>query len=175
MRCLLCLTLSACGLRGDDADTAPLAEECGDLDGVSGTDTGNLPNILGNWTTIFANQLDYENCGITGLKPSDMHWIDGAALEIDGTPPGAMVSEFASVPEERFYGIVSTYGGVVFSGIHYENDYELHVSFGGLLFYNDLLGRDEIKGHAYLGLDSNDDGYLDCGLQGDFTAYKSGS
>ena len=45
-------------------------------------------NILGNWTSTFANQIEWETCGIAGLKPDDMDWINGAAFSIDGTSAG---------------------------------------------------------------------------------------
>lgn len=174
-RCgLLVLTLSAGCSSGTDSSQPAADDACGDLDG-GGTDTGDLPNILGNWTSTFANQLDWETCGITGLKPSDMDWINGSAFSIGGTPPGNLYAVFTRAEDERFYGIESSHGGVVFSGIHIEQDYALHVSFGGLLFTNDQTGRTEIRGHAYMGVDSVGDGALNCGLQGDFTAYKSGS
>jgi len=163
------------GCSGDGTDSsAQDTTECGDLDGA-GTDTGDLPNILGNWTSVFANQIDFETCGITGLKPEDMDWINGAAFSIKGTPPSGLYAEFTRTDGERYYGIESSHGGVVFSGLHEEQGYEMHVSFGGLLFYNDLTGRTEVRGHAYMGVDSTGDGVIDCGLQGDFTAYKSGS
>jgi hypothetical protein len=176
---LTAVLLAGCTDR--DADSASAdgdATECGDIDG-SGTDTGDIPNILGNWNTTFGLQIDDENCSIPGLKPDDMGWINGASVDIDGTPPSNLYAEFAGEDGERFYGLISSHGGVVFSGIHNEiadnqAEYELHVSFGGLLYYNDLLGINEIKGHAYMGVDSNNDGFLDCGLQGDFTAKKAG-
>jgi hypothetical protein len=172
-RCGLMLGLLGCS--GDGADSSVSdSTECGDLDG-SGSDTGDLPNILGNWTSTFGNQLDFETCGITGLKPSDMDWIDGSAFSIDGTPPSGLYAEFTRTEGERFYGIESSHGGVVFSGIHTEQGYDMHVSFGGLLFSNELTGRTEVRGHAYMGVDSTGDGVIDCGLQGDFTAFKSGS
>ena len=178
---LISLTGLLAGCTDKSADSAQdeESEDCGDIDGA-GTDTGDIPNILGNWNTTFGMQDEYENCNIAGLKPDDMNWINGASLDVDGTPPGNMYAEFAGEEGEKFYGIISSHGGVVFSGIHYEFDdnqteHELHVSFGGLLYYNDLLGLSEIKGHAYMGLDSNGDGFLDCGIQGDFTAKKAGS
>ena len=176
---LVGLMVSACSGRSDSGDEGESAEECGDIDG-SGTDTGNIPNILGNWNTTFGLQDEDENCSIPGLKPDDMSWINGASVDIDGTPPANMVAEFAGEDGERFYGLISSHGGVVFSGIYtaFADDqeaYDLHVSFGGLLYYNELLGISEIKGHAYMGIDSNDDGSLDCGLQGNFTAKKAGS
>ena len=170
---LLLLALVGCK-GGEDSSTGGSGDECGDLDGADGTDTGNLPNILGNWTTTFANQIDFETCGITGLKPEDMDWLNGSALEVDGTPPDRLYAEFTRLPEERFYGLESSHGGVVFSGIHEEQGYQMSVSFGGLLYDNVQLGRIEIRGHAYLGVDLTGDGALDCGLQGDFTMYKSG-
>ena len=176
---LLTGLLLGCTDRGADSEGDGVADgECGDIDG-DGTDTGDIPNILGNWNTTFGLNIDDENCSISGLKPDDMSWINGASMDIDGTPPANMYAEFAGEDGEKFYGLVSSHGGVVFSGIHREFDsnqteHELHVSFGGLLYYNDLLGINEIKGHAYMGVDSNNDGFLDCGLQGDFVAKKAG-
>lgn len=170
---LLCVLTIGCSGNKDSA--MPTTEStCGDLDGA-GTDTGNLPNILGNWTSTFANQIEWETCGIAGLKPDDMDWINGAAFSIDGTPPAGLYATFTRTEGERFYGIESSHGGVVFSGIHIEQGYEMHVSFGGLLFDNVQTGRVELRGHAYMGVDSLGDGDITCGLQGDFTAYKSGS
>lgn len=170
----LVATLAAGCSGGADTSSASADGECGDLDG-GGTDTGDLPNILGNWTSTFANQIDFETCGITGLKPEDMNWIDGGAFSIDGTPPSGLYAEFTQEEGERFYGIESSHGGVVFSGIHVEQGYELHVSFGGLLFSSGLTGNTEIRGHAFMGIDRDGDGAIDCGLQGDYTAFKSGS
>ena len=95
----------------DSADGDEDAGECGDIDG-SGSDTGDIPNILGNWNTTFGLQIDDENCSIPGLKPDDMSWINGASMDIDGTPPSNMVAEFAGEDGERFYGLISSHGGL---------------------------------------------------------------
>ena len=173
----LCFLLVACAgaeIEDDDDDGSSSGSECGDLDGP-GTETGDLPNILGTWTTTFGSQTNYDTCDIEGMKQSDMGWINGAAMEIDGRPPDQLFVTFSDDEEELFWGLESTHGGVVFSGIHEMKGYELHVSFGGLLYYNDLLGRDEIKGHGFMGIDVTEDGWIDCGLQGDFSAKKSGN
>ena len=49
------------------------------------------------------------------------------------------------------------------------------MTFGGLLFENAYLERDQIQGHATMGIDSTGAGAIDCFVQGDFVAKKSGN
>ncbi|MFT5684875.1 MAG: hypothetical protein ACI8RZ_005820, partial [Myxococcota bacterium] len=57
--------LAGCTDKNEDSAGTTDGAECGDIDG-SGTDTGDIPNILGNWNTTFGLQIDYENCSIPG-------------------------------------------------------------------------------------------------------------
>ncbi len=173
----LWLALSAgslgCSGLGGDEDSAEDEGNCGDLDG-DGTDSGDLPNILGTWTTTFGSETWYDECDITGLGRSDMTWINGAAMTIDGRPPDDLFVEFRD-EEEQYWGLENTRGGVVFTGIHEDEGYELNVSFGGLLYHNAYLERDEIAGHGFIGIDVIGDGFIDCGITGNFSARKSGN
>ena len=54
LRFLLPLCLVSCGDDGG-LDSGPVDPECGDLDG-DGTDTGNLPNVLGSWTVTLESR-----------------------------------------------------------------------------------------------------------------------
>ena len=142
----------------------------GDIDGI-GSDTGNLPALFGGWNTTFGTRDQYDECSIEGLGHNDMDWINGGAMEIGGRVDNIQAT-FASAPDAEIYGIMSEFGSVTFSGRYLFRGYELHVSFGGLLFENMQLGISEIEGHAFLGVDQNGDGGIDCGIMGDFNAKK---
>ena len=165
---LLSVGMLSCGDGGAD-DTGPFDPECGDLDGI-GTDTGDLPNILGDWTVTVGKWYFQESCGLSDDELKD--WINGA-MEVKGRVPDSLYALFGD-DEERFYGLESGHGGVVFSGIHTSDEYgELNVSFGGHL-YNDVY-RDKvvIEGFAFIGIDTTGDGEIDCPARGDFEAFRS--
>ena len=65
--------------------------------------------------------------------------------------------------------MVSDYGGVTFAGRTTVRALDVYVSFGGLSFVNND-GRSEIDGFAFMGLDEDGDGTIDCGMRGDFNA-----
>ena len=160
-----CIGLTwACGGNQDSA------EDCftGDIDGL-GTDTGNIPQLFGSWTTTFGSRSFYDECGIEGLSRSDFDWINGGAMEIGGRLDHVTVT-MASAPDADFVATMSAYGAVTISGRYTFHGQELHVAMGGLLFENRQLSLTELDGHAYMGVDSNQDGYVDCGIMGDFNA-----
>jgi hypothetical protein len=165
----------ACGGNGGSEDSSESESECGDLDGPDGTDTGNIPDLLGNWTTVFGTEWFEESCGIADLHQTSETWISGGALEIEGRVPDNLWGTFSGASDETFWGVQSLYGGVVFSGVHDHSGGTLYVSFGGLAFYDVYRTRNVIEGFGYFGVDSNDDGDIDCDARGNFTAYKSGS
>lgn len=170
----ICALVVGC-FGGKGGDTGAGDGACGDLDGPGG-DTGDIPDILGSWTTSFGRQSFFENCSITGLKQEDLGWIDGAVMRIKGQVPDNIAAEFDSEDSERFYGLENAAGGVVFTGSHEQDGYTMTVSFGGLLYTNAYQGdRARIDGFGFLGVDSLGDGAVDCWLQGEFTAIKSGS
>jgi hypothetical protein len=172
------LILGACalGCHGRDDETGPQDPDChcGDPDG-NGTDTGDIPDLWGNWTTSFGNQLYFDDCGIPDLSDTSETWINNAAMHIGGYAPDGFYAYFGSDDDERFQGIVSQYGGVAFSGPHARRDgYTAYVSFGGLAFHDEYRDRDMIEGFCYMGLDLTGDGTIECRARGEFTAYKSG-
>jgi hypothetical protein len=162
------------GCKGGQGNDSSDLSVCGDLDG-DGTDTGNLPDIRGDWTSSFGTGIFQEDCGIGGMKQDDMDWINGGALLIEGRVPDRMIATFQGEDGEEFWGVMNDYGGVVFTGIHMHQGYEMHVSFGGQLYESVDLGRTRLEGIAYLGVDSSGDGNLDCHLSGDFVGNKSGT
>ena len=93
-------------------------------------------------------------------------------MTIAGRIPDRLSATFASAPGAELIGIVSGEGGVSFSGRYDYRGYELHVSIGGLPWYNARLDADEITGAGFIGIDTDDDGNLDCGIQGDFNAKR---
>ena len=167
----------ACGCHGNDETGSGQDPECncGDPDG-NGTDTGDIPDLWGAWTTSFGNQLYFDDCGIADLSDTSETWINNAAMHIGGYAPDGFYAYFGSEDDERFQGIVSQYGGVSFSGPHARRDgYTAYVAFGGLAFHDEYRDRDMIEGFCYMGLDLNDDGAIECRARGEFTAYKSGN
>jgi hypothetical protein len=159
------LVCAACG-KGDDSDVSA----CGDVDGA-GTDTGDIPNLRGDWTSSFGLNSFEETCAVSGMQQHDMFWINGAALEIKGQAPDRLLAVY---DDEEFWGVMNEGGGLAFSGIHDHNGYDMNVTFGGLAYHNDVLGQDRIEGFVYMGVDASGDGHLDCHLSGDYVAIKSG-
>ena len=171
-------TIVSCGKDDGDEDSAeasgPSADECGDIDGIGG-DTGDVPNILGAWTATFGtNQYNGGACSVDGLEAADMKaWMDGVMV-IDGRVPAQIFATFNS-SEERFFGIENENGGVVFTGVKDFGGHTLYVSVGGLLYNQPAVDRDEIRGFGYIGVDLDGaDNVIDCWLQGDFRAIRSG-
>ena len=157
-----------CGNGGDSGD------ECftGDIDGI-GTDTGNIPQLYGSWTTTFASRSFYDECDIEGLGRNDFDWLKSGAMEIGGRVDDVDVT-FAGASEANFKATMSSFGGVTISGRHIFRGQELHIAMGGLLFENTQLNLTELEGHVYMGIDTNGDGSVDCGIMGDFNAKSSG-
>ena len=151
-------------------DTA--VNDCnGDIDGL-GTDTGNLPGLYGNWTTTFGSRSFYEDCGLEGLNHDAFSWVNGGVMNIGGRLDAPTVT-FAGLPDAELTATMSQYGASTISGRAMFRGQELHIAIGGLLFENPLLNIIELEGHAYMGVDSNDDGYVDCGIMGDFNGKQS--
>ena len=159
------------GCKGSDIDSA-VCPSLGDIDGP-GTDTGNIPDMYGNWTTTFGSRAFYNDCNVTNFSFDAMEWINGAAMEVGGRLPDRLEATF-TLNEGVFQGMVSDYGGVTFAGKTTVRALDVYVRFGGLPFVNND-GRSEIDGFAFMGLDEDGDGTIDCGMRGDFNARKSGA
>ncbi|MDP6933232.1 MAG: hypothetical protein QGG40_09970, partial [Myxococcota bacterium] len=145
----LALPTAGCGSRSDDTSAS---SECGDIDGPN----GEIPNILGSWTSTFGNQVFDENCGIEGLKHDDFSWLNGGAFEIEGRVPDMLYIDMEE--DERFWGLENDAGGVVFTGTHEDEGHDLVTTVGGMLFTNGYLDRDQITGFVYINIDSSGDG-----------------
>lgn len=164
------LALCACGDKESTPDSAALAE-CGDIDGPE----GEVPNVLGNWTASFGTSMFDESCGIAGITQGPDLFLDGA-MEIQGRVPDTLYVTFNGLGDEvRFFGLESASGGVTFSGEHTTADGTYHVAFGGLVYYDTYRGRNYIEGFAFLGVDLNGDGSIDCDMRGEWSAAKSGA
>lgn len=173
---LLALTALLLGACRDDSPSESLTEEdlCGDPDG-NGGDTGDIPNLLGNWTSDFGANLFSSDCGLPDFNSGSDAWLDGS-MEIRGSVPDQIYALFDDNTEERYFGLVSGNGGVNFSGIHEENGIgTMYAAFGGLAYYDVYRERDYIDGFVFIGIDTNDDGNIDCSARGEWTARKSGA
>ncbi len=154
---------------GDGCDCS-----CGDVDG-SGGDSGDMPNLLGAWTSSFGDQRFFENCHIEDLHSDSERWIN-SVLTIAGQPLANLEGRFEDEEEERFYGVVSGYGGVAFAGTHSRSDGHLmKMGLGGLLYSDEYRDYDVIEGFVYLGVDLGADGAIDCEARGDWSAKESTS
>lgn len=172
---LFFVALALAGGCRDDSSVESTAEEdlCGDLDG-NGGDTGDIPNILGNWTSDFGASLFESDCGIPDFNSGSDAWLDGA-MEVRGSVPNQLYAVFDD-SGERFFGLVSGNGGVNFSGVHEDSQVgTMHAAFGGLAYYDVYRERTYIEGFVFLGIDTNADGNIDCSARGEWTASKSGA
>lgn len=167
---LLLLALLGCGDDDPASDTDALAA-CGDIDGPE----GEVPNILGNWTADFGANLFDESCGLAGLSRGSDLFLDGA-MEVGGRIPDTLYVTFNGLGEEvRFFGLESANGAVTFGGELDTDDGTMHVAFGGLVYYDEHRGRNYIEGFAFVGVDLNQDGSIDCDIRGEWSAAKSGA
>ena len=177
---LLLLVLVACRGNGDEsgADSAEGSAACGDIDGPDGGDTGNVPNVLGNWTSDVGKNLFDENCGLEGFKKGSDLPFDGA-MEVGGRWPDQLYATWddPDLEDVKFWGIESSTGGVTFSGQYEDSRYGMiHVAMGGLAFDDVYRGRVYIEGYAWYGISTDDDDTsIECTARGEWTASKSGA
>ena len=169
----LAVSLWVVGCAGDDAFETGEAALCGDLDGEGG-DTGNIPNVLGRWTTSFATTWFDESCNLGGLDQSSEAWLTGA-LSIEGYVPDGLASTFSAEEDVVYRGMVSRGGGMVMTGVRDSQFGTMYVSINGLVYEDPYLERDVWKGSVYIGVDLDGDTGIDCDVRGDWTARKSGS
>lgn len=160
--------LTACA--GPGGETGAEAAECGDPDGF-GTDTGDVPNVLGNWTSSFAQNFYDDDCTAAGFNASSEDWI--GSFELDGRAPDALYMSFGST-DERYWGAMDQSGGITLAGQHVHAEGTIYAQFGGLVYHDQYQDRDTIDGAGFLGLDVDGDGKIDCRAKGSWKAYKSG-
>jgi hypothetical protein len=163
--------LWACTGEEDSGDTSSSADVCGDLDG-NGGDTGNIPNVLGSWTTSLAAAYWVDNCTVSDFdETSEQDWI--GAFTIKGSIPYSMSASFNNNPDENFSAAMDVRGGFTMTGTHAHDAGTLYANFSGLV-YTGLDGRDNIDGNAFLGLDVDADTVIDCYALSSWSANKSG-
>jgi hypothetical protein len=164
--------------KGDEDDTSDAdedTEECGDVDGPGG-DTGDVPNVLGAWTVTFGSNIyDDNTCNSPGLTNSDLNEFLSGAMTVGGRVPNTLVAEFSGF-DTQYWGLENHLGGIVFTGVRETRGHTLYISFGGHLYEQPRVDRTEIRGFGYVGVDvDSEDGAIDCWLQGDWKATKSGN
>lgn len=171
----LCASISCKEAAEDEDDGSDASSECGDPDGDGG-DTGDVPNVLGAWTVTFGSNIyDANACSAPGLTVDDLAEPLGGAMEIGGRIPDQLVATFSGYDAE-YDGLESVLGGIVFTGITQKAGHTLYASFGGHVYIQPRVDRDEIRGFGYIGVDvDSEDGAIDCWIQGDWKATKSGN
>lgn len=151
-------------------DSAAAAEACGDPDGDGGTDTGNIPNVAGSWTSSFAGDGWDDNCTATGFDETTETWV--GSFKIEGAYPSYR-AEFNNLPDNRFEVAVDARGGLTMTGEVEREPGTLYAQFGGLV-YQGSTDRDGIDGSAFFGLDVDADQKIDCYARASWSANKSG-
>jgi hypothetical protein len=170
---LLLPLLAGCSSDATDS-TADLGDACGDIDGP-GTDTGDVPNVAGSWTSQFATNYYDDDCTAANLSATSETWI--GAFTVSGAVPDAVYVYWGprdNPTSERFWGAMDPRGGLSFSGLRDHPAGTLHTQFGGLVYDDPVAGRTVIRGSAFLGLDADGDGLIDCSARGSWNAFKSG-
>ncbi len=166
------LFLAACAPGADSGDSSGSGSNCGDPDG-NGGDTGNIPDVLGLWTSSLGAQYSYfDGCAVPNFDLStESEWI--GAFEVKGAAPSSLYAYFQDEPEERLEAAVDLRGGFTMSGLHQHEAGPLYVNFSGLV-YTDNNGRTNIDGSAFLGFDLTDDEIIDCYARVSWSPSKSG-
>lgn len=169
MSLLAALFLAGCG--GHDDDTSAAAEECPEaLEMPAG-----MASPLGAWSSSFGQDFYDDSCSASGLDQTSESWINSFTLE--GNAPEAMHIYFDpsyTSSTEVFKGVMDPGGGVTFTGVHAHASGTMYANFTGLMYYDQYTGRYVIDGSAFLGLDVDADGLIDCGAKGSWRALKSG-
>jgi len=166
---VLAATAACFGNANDTADTEPEAW-CEDTEGGI---TDEVVNVMGDWSASFATHYFRESCDLGGLDESAFGFLEGA-VEVDGYTPDGIKIIFQGDRENRLRGIIHPHGGISFSGQRPSAWGEMHIAISGHTYIDAGLDRTTIQGHAYVGLDTNDDGDIDCDIRGDWKGIKSG-
>ncbi|MFT7519328.1 MAG: hypothetical protein ACI9MC_001468 [Kiritimatiellia bacterium] len=171
-RCLLLLALLTSGCNGDSETDPSYDGDCGDPDG-SGGDTGDVPSLLGSWTSNYGLSFLDGNCPSDQIPSASLDFME-QPFEVEGSVPSAVVMTFAKDPDLRLTGTVSPGGAWAMSGTIERGQTTLYVALGGLL-YSDQSGRTHWDGAVFVGGDLNGDNIIDCDFRGDWRARKSGT
>ena len=107
-----------------------------------GTDTGDIPDVLGNWTSSFGDRDLRRGLRHRRIDARHRDWIarrsrSRAAL------PSALLEFEASRTASAFWGVMDEHGGVTFTGQPpHQPRAPMDVSFGGLVYHDHDLDRD---------------------------------
>ncbi len=164
---LLLLASLACMGDNDTDDTEPPEVPCTELDPPE----GDYANLMGDWTAQFATEHFRETCG--DLDQASFNYLEGK-IEIDGYVPDGIKVIFQGDRDNRLRGTIHPNGGVVFAGQRPSAWGEMHIAVGGLAYDDARIEHLVIQGYAYIGVDKDEDGGIDCEARGDWKAIKSG-
>ena len=168
---ILCVVFGCSGSDGGETGE-PAEESCGDVDGLGG-DTGDVPDVLGAWTTTFGANVYHQTCSIPGLEQSAITWF-GGPMEMTGwVPDGLRLAKTDDADDLR--GLVAPTGGLSTSGSRETTWGTAYQSIGGLVLWDKSLDRPVWNGAVYIGFDEDGDGTIDCDVRADWRAIKSGS
>lgn len=167
----LLLTLLACGPAATDTGSGSDDAACGDPDGDGG-DTGDIPNVLGKWTSLFATDFYKDGCSIADLDETSETWIGAFGLE--GRVPDNISASFNKNPDEGFHAALDSRGGFTMTGNHQRADLVVYAQFGGLVYHDLALDKDVINGMGTLAFDADGDTFIDCYARGSWNAIHSG-
>lgn len=159
------------GCNGNHDESGATGSECGDVDG-DGSDTGDIPDLAGSWSITFGSNFFDDNCSASSLSQTSETWI--SAMQVQGSVPSLSMYFGTERGDEIFYGMVDRNGGVTLSGTHAHAAGTMYAQFGGLAYHDQYQDRDVIDGSAFLGLDTDYDGTIDCTAKASWIAFKSG-
>ena len=159
--------LMACGGGSDATDGA---DPCGDPDGDGG-DTGDVPNLLGNWTATIGQVVFDGTCQGTDVSRDTLDFLKQPIM-LEGSPTNLRLT-FADDSNLVLRGTASPTGAIAASGIITAAGADLHTAVGGMVYY-DASDRVRWEGGAFVGVDLNADGIFDCDYRFDWAARKSG-
>lgn len=170
---ILVVLLAGCGRGQDTGPTQVIVSTCGDIDGYYGGDTGNIPNVVGNWTSAFAYSLSDDDCGLPSEIDDAFPFLN-SPFEVAGVAPAGLRLEFNDESINWLHGVESPTGGIVFSGTGTSNYGDLQLAVSGLLYEDFGLGRPVIEGMVIIAIDTDSSGTIDCTVKGDWRAIFSG-
>lgn len=159
------------GCAGED-DPTDASVDCGDVDG-NGGDTGDVPPLLGDWTSNYGQAFLDGNCRGEDVPKALLDFLEQPSL-LEGSVPNAVRLTFADNQELTLRGSTGKEGAMAMSGVIPAGGVLLHTAIGGMV-YEDAAGRVRWDGGIFIGADLNDDTIIDCEYRADWKARKSGS
>ncbi|MFK7931374.1 MAG: hypothetical protein AB8H79_24550, partial [Myxococcota bacterium] len=133
----LALSLLFVGACAGDDETDPNSVDCGDVDG-NGGDTGDVPPLLGDWTTSFGQAFLDGTCDGTDVPTAPLDFLNQPAL-LDGSVPNAVLLPFADNQDYTLRGSTGKDGAIAMSGSVVAGGVTLYTAIGGMV-YEDASG-----------------------------------